>query len=66
MLGREVDAEVVDFSVENKVESAVEASEEIRQLCIQHNVSTIVANILVLSAEELCPNTAKATEQLPD
>ena len=59
MLGHEEEVEVVDFSVENKVESAVEASEEIRQLCIQRNVSTVAANILALSAEELCTNTAK-------
>ena len=59
MLGREEEVEAVDFSVENKVESAVEASEEIRKLCLQSNVSPVAANILALSAEELCTNTAK-------
>lgn len=59
MLGHEKEAKVIDFSVENKIEKAIEASEKIREICIQNNISSRSANILSLAAEELCTNTAK-------
>ena len=59
MLGEAAEVKVLDFSIENKVEKAVEASEKIRELCIQNNISSRCANILALAAEELCTNTAK-------
>lgn len=59
MLGHEKEAKVIDFSVENKIEKAIEASEKIREICIQNNISSRSANILSLATEELCTNTAK-------
>lgn len=59
MLGQEKEAKVIDFSVENKIEKAIEASEEIYKICINNNVSSRIANMLALATEELCTNTAK-------
>ena len=59
MLGRESEAQVIDFSIENKIEKATEASEKIRTLCLTNKLSSRDANILALATEELCTNTAK-------
>lgn len=59
MLGKESEAKVIDFSIENNIEKAEEASEKIRTLCITNNLSNRDANILALATEELCTNTAK-------
>lgn len=59
MLGHESGVKIINFSIENKIENAIEASEEVNKICINNNVSSRIANILALATEELCTNTAK-------
>ena len=57
-----VDAEegnVLDFTIENKVEAAVEASEKVMAFCKENGLDDSLATRLGVATEELCVNTAK-------
>ena len=57
-----VDAEegnVLDFTIENKVESAVEASKKVIAFCNENGLDDSLATRLGVVTEELCVNTAK-------
>ena len=59
LLPKQDDGSSFDFSIENKIEAAVEASEKITEYCLQNGISEEVASIIGVSVEELCVNTAK-------
>ena len=50
---------VMDFTIENSVEAAVEASEKVMDFCRENAVDDTVATRVAVAVEELCVNTAK-------
>ena len=59
LLPKEPDGDTYDFSIENKVDTAVEASEKVVEYCRGKGIDDKTATIIGLSVEELCVNTAK-------
>lgn len=59
LLPKQTDVSNFDFSIENKVETAVEASSKITEFCQKNGIEDTVSNIIGVSVEELCVNTAK-------
>ena len=49
----------LDFSIDSKIETAVEASSYGKDFCLENGVSEKNANVIALSLEELCVNIAK-------
>ena len=50
---------VLDFTIENKLEAALEASEKVMVFCEKNGVDKTTATQLGVAVEELCVNTAK-------
>ena len=50
---------VLDFTIDNKVEAAVDASEKVMAFCLENGTEQTLATQLAVATEELCVNTAK-------
>lgn len=50
---------VMDFTIENSVEAAVDASAKVMEFCRENAVDDTVATRVAVAVEELCVNTAK-------
>ena len=59
LLPQSMDEKKIDFSIENKVEAAVEAAHQSVAFCIDNGVKSEIAHRIGVSIEELCVNTAK-------
>ncbi len=59
LLPKQEDGDIIDFSIENNVDSAVEASHKVVDYCKERGVEADVANKIGVSVEELCVNTAQ-------
>ena len=55
----EAEGDVLDFTIDNTVEAAVEASKAVVAFCAEHSLDETLASRLGVAAEELCVNTAK-------
>lgn len=53
------DSQLVDFSIQNKVEAAVEAAHQTVSFCRSNGVEGEIAHRIGVAVEELCVNTAK-------
>ena len=49
----------LDITIDNKVDEALKASQQVIDFCIENGVEESVANKLGVATEELCVNTAK-------
>lgn len=59
MLDSSAEQGVLDMTIENRQDSAVEASKAVEKFCIENEIDSGVANILAVTAEELAVNAAK-------
>ena len=59
LLPEHKDGITLDFSIENKVEAAVEAAHQTVAFCEENGVRSKIALWIGISVEELCVNTAK-------
>ncbi|MBR2589898.1 MAG: ATP-binding protein [Clostridia bacterium] len=50
---------VMDFTIDNRVEAAVDASKKVMDFCRENAVDETVATRVAVAVEELCVNTAK-------
>ena len=55
----EADGPVLDFTIDNTVEAAMEASKAVIAFCAEQALDETLASRLGVAAEELCVNTAK-------
>ena len=59
LLPAHTDGNAVDFSIDNKVDCAVDAAHQAAAFCETHGVPGEIAHRIGVSVEELCVNTAK-------
>ncbi len=55
----EEEGTIFDFTIENKVEAALEASEKVMAFCESNSVDKNYATLVAVAVEELCVNTAR-------
>lgn len=55
----EQEGTVFDFTIENKVESALDASQKVMEFCESNSVDKNYATLVAVAVEELCVNTAR-------
>ena len=53
------DGKMIDFSIPNKVEAAVDAAHKVVAFCEENGVESEIAHRIGVSVEELCVNTAQ-------
>lgn len=59
LLLEEQEGTIFDFTIENKVEAALEASKKVMAFCEKEGVNKTYATQIAVAVEELCVNTAR-------
>ena len=59
MLDEDLEENVLDISIANNSDSAIEASQTVERFCLENGIDSHKANILAVTTEELAVNAAK-------